>query len=208
MAIRGHLSPSDSFAYILNTSPHCLRLFWQLARRAASRARASDGRRMAAKMEMMPITTSNSIKVNPSPSFVRSGGIESGVRELLGSAVVASEAIFFMVSSSPVVFARSERAIGRTSATRHPYTKESNSCAKHDGTVKQETTVRMRNLFPLPVSPVRKSCAHLDRSLATALLQASWGGVLPNPYHVLHYVNSWGANCSHTPTTFPNRNCC
>jgi hypothetical protein len=45
--------------------PHCLRLFWQLARRADSRARASAGNRSEAKMPMMAITTSNSTNVNP-----------------------------------------------------------------------------------------------------------------------------------------------
>ena len=37
----------------------------QLARRAASRARANAGSRIAAKMPMMAMTTNNSIKVKP-----------------------------------------------------------------------------------------------------------------------------------------------
>ena len=61
----GYSSPRASFAYILYTSAHCLRLFWQLERRADSRARASAGSNIAAKIPMMAITTSSSISVNP-----------------------------------------------------------------------------------------------------------------------------------------------
>src|SRR3990172_116598 len=61
----GYLPLLDSPAYILRMTPNCLRLFWQLARFAASRARASAGNRMAARMPMMAITTSNSMSVNP-----------------------------------------------------------------------------------------------------------------------------------------------
>ena len=42
---------------------NCLRLFLHLVWRACSLARASAGRSMAARMAMMAITTSNSIKV-------------------------------------------------------------------------------------------------------------------------------------------------
>jgi hypothetical protein len=43
----------------------CFRLFWQLARRADSRARANAGSRIAARMPMIAITTNNSISVKP-----------------------------------------------------------------------------------------------------------------------------------------------
>jgi hypothetical protein len=46
--------------------PTCLRLFWQLDLRAASRARAKAGKRIAARMPIIAITTSNSMSVNPS----------------------------------------------------------------------------------------------------------------------------------------------
>ena len=61
----GNFSPFDSLAYILNTNPNCFRLLAQLARRAASRARAKAGRRMAARIPMMAMTTNNSISVKP-----------------------------------------------------------------------------------------------------------------------------------------------
>ena len=61
----GNNWPAASFAYILNTIPNCLRLFWQLARRADSRARARAGSKIAAKIPIIAITTNNSINVNP-----------------------------------------------------------------------------------------------------------------------------------------------
>jgi hypothetical protein len=45
--------------------PHCLRLLAQLARRAASRARAKAGNKIAANIPIMAITTNNSMRVNP-----------------------------------------------------------------------------------------------------------------------------------------------
>src|SRR5438270_7188600 len=48
-----------------NAIPNCLRLLWQAALRAASRACAKTGKRMAARMAMMAMTTSSSISVNP-----------------------------------------------------------------------------------------------------------------------------------------------
>jgi hypothetical protein len=45
--------------------PICFRLFAQDARRAASRARASAGKSIAASMPMIAMTTNNSINVNP-----------------------------------------------------------------------------------------------------------------------------------------------
>jgi len=63
--MRGNFSPFDSLAYILNTRPNCFRLFWQLARRAASRARARAGSNMAAKIPMIAMTTKSSISVKP-----------------------------------------------------------------------------------------------------------------------------------------------
>src|SRR6266511_542103 len=56
--------------------PICLRLLWQLDCRAFSRAWAKTGKRMAARMAMMAMTTSNSMSVKPLlrlftiPSFV------------------------------------------------------------------------------------------------------------------------------------------
>ena len=50
--------------------PICLRLDWQLARRAFSRARAKTGNRIAAKMAIIAITTRSSIKVNAFLMFV------------------------------------------------------------------------------------------------------------------------------------------
>jgi len=59
----GNFCPLDSPEYIFSTNPSCLRLFWQEDRRAASRARASAGSRIAARMPMMAMTTSSSISV-------------------------------------------------------------------------------------------------------------------------------------------------
>jgi len=68
----GNRSPGSSPEYILYTSPHSFRLFWQLARRADSRARANAGSRIAARIPMIAITTSSSISVKP---FLREGTI-------------------------------------------------------------------------------------------------------------------------------------
>lgn len=54
-----------SEAYILKMMPNCLRLFWQLLRRAASRALERAGRSIAARIPMMAMTTSNSMRVKP-----------------------------------------------------------------------------------------------------------------------------------------------
>src|SRR5258708_5977501 len=45
--------------------PICFRFDWQLAWRDFSRAWAKTGKRIAARMAMIAITTSNSIRVNP-----------------------------------------------------------------------------------------------------------------------------------------------
>src|SRR3954470_5723934 len=45
--------------------PICLRLLWQDERRAFSRARPKTGKRMAARIAMIAITTSSSIRVKP-----------------------------------------------------------------------------------------------------------------------------------------------
>src|SRR5690554_4597230 len=58
-------NPLFSPENILKMVPHCLRLLAQLARLAASLARDSAGSRMAARIPMMAMTTSNSISVNP-----------------------------------------------------------------------------------------------------------------------------------------------
>ena len=68
--IGGNAPPRLSFEYILNTIPICLRLLAQLARLAASRARANAGSRIAARIPMMAITTNNSIKVKPLLMFM------------------------------------------------------------------------------------------------------------------------------------------
>ena len=68
--IRGYFIPLDSFEYILKVKPHCFKLFWQLERRAASRARASAGNRIAARMPIIAITTNNSISVKPFWYFI------------------------------------------------------------------------------------------------------------------------------------------
>src|SRR5436190_23480238 len=43
----------------------CLRLLWHEERRAFSRARAKTGKRMAARIAMIAMTTSSSIRVKP-----------------------------------------------------------------------------------------------------------------------------------------------
>ena len=63
MDFGGNFCPGASPLYILSTSPSCFRLFWQEARRAASRARESAGSRIAARMAMIAMTTSSSISV-------------------------------------------------------------------------------------------------------------------------------------------------
>jgi hypothetical protein len=45
--------------------PICFMLLWQLERRAFSRARAKTGNKMAARIAIMAITTSNSMSVKP-----------------------------------------------------------------------------------------------------------------------------------------------
>src|SRR5689334_20828750 len=45
--------------------PSCFRFDWQLACRAFSRAAAKTGKRIAARIAIIAITTSNSIRVKP-----------------------------------------------------------------------------------------------------------------------------------------------
>src|SRR5215213_8337659 len=52
-------------AKLCRASPICLRLFWQLARAAASRIFWTAGRSRPIRMAMIAITTSSSISVNP-----------------------------------------------------------------------------------------------------------------------------------------------
>jgi hypothetical protein len=59
---KSRLSP----AYILIAKPHCLRLLAHWARIAVALALLKAGNNMAARMAMMAMTTSNSIKVKPS----------------------------------------------------------------------------------------------------------------------------------------------
>src|SRR5690554_4040348 len=66
--LEGHL-PLFSPENILKMIPNCLRLFWHEARLAASLARARAGSRIAARMPIMAMTTSNSIRVKPLPSL-------------------------------------------------------------------------------------------------------------------------------------------
>ena len=68
--VRGKYCPRDSFEYIFKDRAICFRLFAQDARRAASRARARAGRSIAARIPMMAMTTSNSIRVNPCLRFM------------------------------------------------------------------------------------------------------------------------------------------
>src|SRR5713101_4321526 len=50
---------------MVTATPSCFRLLAHWLRRACSLARAKTGKRMAARMAMMAITTSNSIRVKP-----------------------------------------------------------------------------------------------------------------------------------------------
>ena len=50
---------------LCSASPSCFRLLTHLARLAASRAFCTAGNSMPIRVEMMAITTSNSISVNP-----------------------------------------------------------------------------------------------------------------------------------------------
>src|SRR5438445_4271916 len=51
--------------YIIIAVPSCFRFDRHILERAFSRARAKTGKRIAARMAMMAITTSNSIRVKP-----------------------------------------------------------------------------------------------------------------------------------------------
>src|SRR5438093_4430190 len=55
---------------MLNATPHCFRLDRQVAARAFERAWAKTGKRIAAKIAMIAITTSNSMSVK---AFLRRG---------------------------------------------------------------------------------------------------------------------------------------
>jgi len=61
----GGNAPAASFEYIFRITPICFMLFEQLDRRAASRARARAGSRIAARMPMIAITTRSSMRVKP-----------------------------------------------------------------------------------------------------------------------------------------------
>src|SRR5581483_10664618 len=52
-------------AWFCNARPSCLRLFWHLARAAASRTFWTAGSNSPIRMAMMAITTNSSISVNP-----------------------------------------------------------------------------------------------------------------------------------------------
>src|SRR5882724_1149515 len=54
--------------YMVIVTPNCLRFERQLARRAFSLARARAGSNIAARIAMMAMTTSNSIRVKPDPA--------------------------------------------------------------------------------------------------------------------------------------------
>jgi hypothetical protein len=56
---------SQSWAYIANAKPICFAWDKQAAERACSLALEKTGKRMAARIAMIAMTTSNSIKVNP-----------------------------------------------------------------------------------------------------------------------------------------------
>jgi hypothetical protein len=53
-----------SFRYMVSASAHCRKLLVQAPRLPASLALASAGSSMAARIAMMAITTSNSMRVN------------------------------------------------------------------------------------------------------------------------------------------------
>lgn len=55
--------------------PICFKLLWHELRRAFSRARANTGNKIAAKIAIMAMTTSNSIKVKPYHLLVYDTGI-------------------------------------------------------------------------------------------------------------------------------------
>ena len=67
--------------------PSCLRLFWHLARAAASRTFCTAGSRMPIRMPMIAMTTSNSISVNAR----RAGGVSPprGTHRRTGSLLLA-----------------------------------------------------------------------------------------------------------------------
>jgi len=50
---------------MVSASPNCRRLLWQVARRAFSFADVSAGSSSEARIEMIAITTSSSMSVNP-----------------------------------------------------------------------------------------------------------------------------------------------
>jgi hypothetical protein len=54
---------------MLRPVPNCFRFDWQLALRAFPLARAKTGKRIAARIAMMAITTSNAIRVKPDVLF-------------------------------------------------------------------------------------------------------------------------------------------
>jgi hypothetical protein len=60
----GNLS-SQSWQYIINAVPICLRLDRQAVFLAFSLARLKTGKRIAARIAMIAMTTNNSINVNP-----------------------------------------------------------------------------------------------------------------------------------------------
>ncbi len=59
-----------------HATPTCLRLLKQLERRAFSLARAKTGNRIAARIAIIAMTTSNSIKVNAVLPFLRTVEVE------------------------------------------------------------------------------------------------------------------------------------
>src|SRR5258706_5879977 len=92
--------------YIFSARPTCLRLDVQLVCRAFSRAWAKTGKRMAARIAIMAMTTSSSISVNPArlrenlvlmvgSSFIAAGEFAGGEvhgasRKMLGKRTIDS----------------------------------------------------------------------------------------------------------------------
>src|SRR5262245_37601965 len=62
---RGGKCSSQSWTYIIHAFPNWFTFETHPVRRADSRARANTGNKIAARMAIMAITTSNSISVNP-----------------------------------------------------------------------------------------------------------------------------------------------
>src|SRR2546426_1028590 len=109
--------------------PNCFRCDWQLAERAFSRAWANTGKRIAARMAMIAITTSSSIRVKPFRRFIMSPLVLEGHPELwvavqrvflvpLGMAVEEGDVGAVVVAVLPVSSRVGLAAVGHGRVTR------------------------------------------------------------------------------------------